>query len=152
MALAIILHGISMARDRHSHLVGLRLDLQIAFGLRNCIVVSLRVPIQRVVERILGRAYVRNRTGHIVARAFAVHEFVAAHRHGAVRQRRAVIHLAVRRGGQRYITLLDRQAAVPNNTKVDIIVLTGCNKVLFVQMHVVCISICTRRKSFLVCR
>ena len=115
--LAVIRHGFIESRDRYRHFVRDRRDLQRAFGLFDCVVVRLRAFVQRIGERIIALANNRLASRHVVRRAFVLRKAVAAYRHFAVRQRIAVVDLAVRSGGQRHRALSDRQAAVRHNKR-----------------------------------
>ena len=87
---------------------------QRACGCFDVVVVGIRACVQRIGERIAAASRIQLAAGHIVGRAFTVHESVAAHRHGVVRQRLAVVGLAVRRARQCNATLRDLQFAGHN--------------------------------------
>ena len=109
MLRSVILRGARVLRDRHNHFVRGRRDFQLAFGLADRVVLFLRAFVQRVGERVIALANVRLRARHVVRRAFVLRKAVAAYRHRVVRQRRAVVDLAVSSGGQRHFALADRQ-------------------------------------------
>ena len=112
MRLAVIGHTGRVARNRHRHFVRDRRDFQLAFALGDLVVVRLRIAVQHVGELVIARANVRLASRHVVRRAFAISKAVAAYRHLAVRQRRAVVDLLIRSGGQRHFALLDFELAV----------------------------------------
>ena len=117
MRLAVIGHTGRVARNRHRHFVRDRRDFQLAFALGDLVVVRLRIAVQHVGELVIARANIRLASRHVVRRAFAVRKAVAAYRHLAVRQRRAVVDLLIRSGGQRHFALLDFELAVLNNKR-----------------------------------
>ena len=78
----------------------------------NRVVLRFRVIFQLVGERVLARANHRLASCHVIRRAFFSNKAVAAYIHIVVRQRRAVVDLAVRSGGQLHRARVDRQAAV----------------------------------------
>ena len=109
---AVVLRGHLVTRDRHDHFVGHGRNFQLARGRGDGVVVRVRAFVQRVGEVIGHLADVRDRAGHVKRRAFAIREARTADGHVAVRQRLAVVGLAVARGRQRYLTLVDGQLAV----------------------------------------
>ena len=109
---AVVLRGHLVTRDRHDHFVGHGRNFQLARGRGDGVVVRVRAFVQRVGEIVGHLADVRDRAGHVKRRAFAIREARTADGHVAVRQRLAVVGLAVARGRQRYLTLVDGQLAV----------------------------------------
>ena len=101
-----------MTRNGHRHQGCNRIHRQRAVSGGDVVVVSLRAVIQRVGERVGGFTRVELAARHIVGRTLAVREAVATHRHVAVGQRRAVVGLAGRGGGQRHVTSVHAQLAV----------------------------------------
>ena len=106
---SVILLGSRVARDRYRHFVRDRRDRQLAQFLRDIVVVRVRAFFQRVSERVLARANNRLASRHVVRRALTFNKAVAANRHIVVRQRGAVVLLAVSSGGQRHAALIDLQ-------------------------------------------
>ena len=98
-----------MSRDRHNHFGFVRRDFQRSFGLSDLVVLLFRVIVQLVGERVLALANVRLASRHVVRRAFAFNKALAAYRHRAVRQRRAVVDLLSVGRGQRHRARIDRQ-------------------------------------------
>ena len=112
MLFSIILRFGRVSRDRYRHFGRDRRDFQLAFGRGNRVVDRLRIVVQLVGELVLALANFLLASRHFIRRAFVLHKAVAANRYLVVRQRRAVVRLAVRSGGQRHLALADRQAAV----------------------------------------
>ena len=137
MLLAVIRHGLRPALDRHNHFVRDRRDFQLAFGLFDCVVVRLRALVQRVGERVIALANVRPASRHVIRRAFAVSKAVAAYRHFAVRQRRAVVDLLIRSRGQRHLALLNHELAVFDHERHLREVRVPVREVRSLQRHVV---------------
>ena len=137
MFLAVILRGARALRNRHNHFVRDRRDFQLAFGRGNRVVDRLRIAVQLVGERVLALANVRLRARHLVRRALAFNKAVAAYRHRVVRQRRAVVLLAVSSGGQRHFALADRQRTVNNHEFHLREVRVRVREVRSLQLHVV---------------
>ena len=107
MRIAVIL---LTSADRHNldPVLGVTVGYrQAAVDSLNRVVVNAGAFVQRVGKLVLAAANQRLAAGHIVARTFAFREIVACHRHGIVRQGVAIILLAVRRAGQRYVPLGD---------------------------------------------
>ena len=106
---SVVRHGTRVALDFNDHFVRDRRDCQRAQFLRDIVVVRVRAFVQRVSERVLARANNRLASRHVVLRAFVLNKAVAANRHIVVRQRGAVVLLAVSSGGQRHAALIDLQ-------------------------------------------
>ena len=108
MLLAVIRHGFRLALDRYNHTVKRR-DPQLAFVLGDCVVdfFEVRTPIKddRVRHFTLGN--VRHAARRLDIRHFAFNKAVARYRHNQLLQRRAVVRLAGRFGGQHHIALAD---------------------------------------------
>ena len=116
MRIAVIRHTVCFSLYLNNNFLVLR-DCQLAFDLGDIVVRQLRVTVQRVFERVIARSNVRLASRHLVRRAFVFNKAISRHR--AVRQRRAVVDLAVSSGGQRHVALIDRQTAVGHN-KLDV--------------------------------
>ena len=86
-------------------------DLQRALSLGDGVVGGLGALVQRVGERVLRLADVGNRAGHVVGRALAVNEAVAANGDLRLGQGCAVVNLAGAGGGQGDAALVDGQGA-----------------------------------------
>ena len=115
-----------MTRNGHRHQGCNRIHRQRAVSGGDVVVVSLRAVIQRVGERVGGFTRVELAARHIVGRTLAVREAVATHRHVAVGQRRAVVGLAVRGGGQRHRALVDgNHAVVGRDIRIERLVFNG---------------------------
>ena len=109
MRLAVVLHVPAVLGDRYDHGFSVRCYRQGSVDCRDRVVVSLGVVVQRVGEPVRAVTDCRLAAGHTVGRAFAFREAVACHCHGAVRQSCPVVHLLIRRAGQCYVPLGDRQ-------------------------------------------
>ena len=105
--------GLAAAARSHHDLNSARRDLQLAFVLRDRVVVGLEVRAFRVLDRVRHFAFSnrRHRTSRLDLRGFAFHEPVAAHRYSGFRQSRAVVRLLTALRRQRYSALRDRQLA-----------------------------------------
>ena len=112
MFAAVICLFAAVPGDRDGHLVGHRGHRQGAFNLADVVVVGLGAVFKRVSERVLAGALFRLAAGHVIGRAFAVNEPVAANGNGAVCQRLTVIDLLAVRACQRHVELSNLQLAV----------------------------------------
>ena len=112
MRRAVVRPALRRGLDHQS--LAARRDLQRAFVLRDRVVVGLEVRAFRIDDRVRHFAFSnrRHRTSRLDLRGFAFHEPVAAYRYSGLRQRRAIIFLAVRSGGQSDRALLNDQRAV----------------------------------------
>ena len=111
MGLAVIRPALCRGRDHQRSFA--RRDLQLAFVLRDRVVVGLEVRAFGVDDRVrlftLGNR--RYTSGRLDVAHFAIHEAVAAYRHVGLRQSCAVIRLLSALRRQRYFTRVDRQFA-----------------------------------------
>ena len=99
-----------LARDRHNHFVRNRIDFQRSVFGGDRVVARQRAFVQRVGELVRALANFRLASRHVVRRALTFNK--ANSRHSVVRQRRAVVGLAGRTGGQ-----LHRALSNPQRTK-----------------------------------
>ena len=115
MCLAVIGGGIVIGSDDYLFvfLLGIATlgNRQLAFGRGDRVVVSICALIQRVGEGILALAHLGLSAGNVVGCAFALHKAFATYSDFILRQRSAIVNLAVGRRCQGDSTLVDRQLA-----------------------------------------
>ena len=110
MRVAVIQHIVRVARDRYNHFGIGRCDRQRSFGLLDIVVLRIELSFnRREGDRVRNAADIRNRSRRLDIRHFAFNKAVARYRHNRLLQRRAVVLLASRFGGQHHAALIDRQ-------------------------------------------
>ena len=136
MLLAVIRHGLRLALDRYNHSAKRR-DRQLAFGLGDIVVAFFEVRAFRVGDRVrhFTRGNVRHAARRLDIRHFTGNKAVARNLHNRLCQRRAVVGLAGRFGGQHHVALVDRQAAVLYNKRHFLEVLVVIRELFSFQTH-----------------
>ena len=109
MRVAVIQHIVRVARDRYNHFGIGRCDRQRAFFLLDSVVVFVELFTLRKGDRVRNAADIRDRSRRLDIRRFAFSKAVARNLHNRLCQRRAVVGLAGRFGGQHHAALADRQ-------------------------------------------
>ena len=109
MRVAVIQHIVRVARDRYNHFGIGRCDRQRAFFLLDSVVVFVELFALREGDLVRNAADIRNRSRCLDIRRFAFNKAVARYLHNRLLQRRAVVRLAGRFGGQHHAALVDRQ-------------------------------------------
>ena len=108
---SVIRLGNLVARDRYRHFGRGRSDRQLALGLLDIVVVCIELFAFRVGDRVRHFTFgnIRHAASRLDIRHFTGNKAVARNLHNRLCQRRAVVRLAGRFGGQHHIALVDRQ-------------------------------------------